>query len=62
LREYELKLPVSNRGPDVGRVYFVILEMSRKPFFISVAVSVKAYAIHCYVHTIVSLKFENSIL
>uniref|UniRef100_A0A8I6XHD0 STAS domain-containing protein n=1 Tax=Hordeum vulgare subsp. vulgare TaxID=112509 RepID=A0A8I6XHD0_HORVV len=28
LREYELKLPNSNRGPDVGRVYFVILEMS----------------------------------
>ncbi|XP_034583215.1 sulfate transporter 4.1, chloroplastic isoform X3 [Setaria viridis] len=29
LREYELNLPNSNRGLDVGRVYFVILEMSR---------------------------------
>ncbi|RLM85028.1 hypothetical protein C2845_PM04G11790 [Panicum miliaceum] len=28
LREYELNLPNSNRGLDVGRVYFVILEMS----------------------------------
>ncbi|BAT06987.1 Os09g0240500, partial [Oryza sativa Japonica Group] len=34
LREYELNLPNSNRGPDVGRVYFVILEMSRKIFFL----------------------------
>ncbi|XP_051186420.1 sulfate transporter 4.1, chloroplastic [Lolium perenne] len=38
LREYELKLPVSNRGPDVGRVYFVILEMSPVTYIDSSAV------------------------
>lgn len=34
MREYELNLPNSNRGLDVGRVYFVILEMSRKTYFL----------------------------
>ncbi|KAM3274458.1 hypothetical protein ACQJBY_043507 [Aegilops geniculata] len=38
LREYELKLPNSNRGPDVGRVYFVILEMSPVTYIDSSAV------------------------
>ncbi|KAK3132520.1 hypothetical protein QOZ80_6AG0523520 [Eleusine coracana subsp. coracana] len=38
LREYELNLPNSNRGPDVGRVYFVILEMSPVTYIDSSAV------------------------
>lgn len=29
LREYELHASSAHRGPDVGRIYFVILEMSR---------------------------------
>uniref|UniRef100_A0A0D9XBG8 STAS domain-containing protein n=1 Tax=Leersia perrieri TaxID=77586 RepID=A0A0D9XBG8_9ORYZ len=38
LREYELNLPNSNRGPDVSRVYFVILEMSPVTYIDSSAV------------------------
>ncbi|CAL5081770.1 unnamed protein product [Urochloa decumbens] len=38
LREYELNLPNSNRGLDVGRVYFVILEMSPVTYIDSSAV------------------------
>ncbi|KAJ1288943.1 hypothetical protein BS78_02G127500 [Paspalum vaginatum] len=38
LREYELNLPNSNRGLDVGRVYFVILEMSPVTYIDSTAV------------------------
>ncbi|KAG2627181.1 hypothetical protein PVAP13_3KG227912 [Panicum virgatum] len=38
LREYELNLPNSNRGLDVGRVYFVILEMSPITYIDSSAV------------------------
>ncbi|KAG8056378.1 hypothetical protein GUJ93_ZPchr0002g26453 [Zizania palustris] len=38
LREYELNLPNSNRGPLVGRVYFVILEMSPVTYIDSSAV------------------------
>uniref|UniRef100_K3ZV80 STAS domain-containing protein n=1 Tax=Setaria italica TaxID=4555 RepID=K3ZV80_SETIT len=38
LREYELNLPNSNRGLDVGRVYFVILEMSPVTYVDSSAV------------------------
>lgn len=38
LRQYELNLPNSNRGPDVGRVYFVILEMSPVTYIDSSAV------------------------
>uniref|UniRef100_A0A804MLI4 Sulfate transporter7 n=1 Tax=Zea mays TaxID=4577 RepID=A0A804MLI4_MAIZE len=38
LREYELNLPSSNKGLDVGRVYFVILEMSPVTYIDSSAV------------------------
>nr|CAB3452947.1 unnamed protein product [Digitaria exilis] len=38
LREYELNLPNSNRGLDVVRVYFVILEMSPVTYIDSSAV------------------------
>ncbi|CAN6195313.1 unnamed protein product [Urochloa humidicola] len=38
LREYELNLPNSNRGLDVGRVYFVILEMSPVTYIDSSAI------------------------
>lgn len=41
LREYEHNLSgTANRGPDVGRIYFVILEMSRKSFDICLHISV----------------------
>ncbi|XP_072976051.1 sulfate transporter 4.1, chloroplastic-like isoform X3 [Typha angustifolia] len=38
LREYELNLSTTNRGPDVGRIYFVIIEMSPVTYVDSSAV------------------------
>ncbi|XP_072996095.1 sulfate transporter 4.1, chloroplastic-like isoform X2 [Typha latifolia] len=38
LREYELNLSTTNRGPDVGRIYFVIIEMSPVTYIDSSAV------------------------